>query len=162
MSRAERIDGPPHRTRNSRSAGGAATVLSGFDEGRCKQADSTSQTQREAARPKVNYEAINSFIEPQILSKSWSGSSYRGPYFLPLLPRVAVNHTQIVEAGKLARNRLEWFDSITGVGGVGEIPLAAHVLEIPEDEAAWRLAQWLAAKNGIDIACFLAKEQANG
>ena len=137
-------------------------VQSDFDEGRCKQADSTSQTQREAARPKVSYEAINSFIEPQILSKSWSGSSYRGPYFLPLLPQVAVNHTRIVEAGKLARNRLEWFDPITGVGGVCEISLAAHVLKVSEDEAAWRLAQWLAAKSGCDIASFLDGEPANG
>lgn len=67
-----------------------------------------------------------------------------------------------VAAGECPRCRLNWFDPIAGVGGANEISLAAHVLKVSEDEAAWRLARWFAAKNGIDIACFLAKEQANG
>jgi hypothetical protein len=160
--RVTKIEGPPLKTPNNRSVGSAAVVQSSLDEGRCDQAGSTNQAKVEAPRPKVNYEAINSFIEPQILSKSWSGSRYRGPYFLPPLPHVAVNHTRIAAAGKLIRNRLEWFDPITGVGGVGEISLAVHILKVSEDEAAWRLAQWLAAKSGCGIADFLDGEPANG
>ncbi len=164
MSRAERIDGPPPRTRNNRSVGSAAVVQSDLDEGRCKQADSTSQTQREAPpRPKVDLAKINSFMRLDHLSRTWTVGNYRGPWFFPPLPNMAIKLTGlVVAAGECPRYRLDWFDPIAGVGGANEISLAAHVLKVSEDEAAWRLARWFAAKNGIDIACLLAKEQANG
>ena len=47
-ARVTKIDGPPHKTPNNRSVGSAAIVQSGFDTG-CAYANTTSQTQKEAA-----------------------------------------------------------------------------------------------------------------
>lgn len=156
------IHGPP-QNRNNRSVGSAAAVQSGFDAGQCEKSDSTNQAKAKAPRPKVDLAKINSFIRLDQLSRTWTVGNYRGPWFFPPLPNIAIKLTGLaVAAGECPRYRLTWFDPIAGVGGDNEISLAAHVLRVSEGEAAWRLARWFAAKNGINITHLLAEESANG
>ena len=146
-------------TRNSRSAGGAATVQSrSFITG--QSLHSTQQPEGEAPpRPKLDHALIEKFISPDQLSKSWACRTDRGPFFLPAQPRIGIS-----KSGKMSVScwPIKWFDPETNVGGVGAISLVAHVLNLSEDAAAWRLAQWIAARHGRDSDWLLAKEHANG
>jgi hypothetical protein len=108
----------------------------------------------------LDHALIEKFISPDQLSKSWAHSFYRGPFVLPPQPNIAINHTP--GAGKSLGWQLRWFDPQPNIGGVGAISLVAHVFKISEDDAAWRLAQWLAAAGGYDLIWHLAKEPANG
>jgi len=63
--------------------------------------------------PKVDYASINSFIEPKLLSKTWTEGRYRGPYFLPQLPHVAIKRTRINtmnRTGKLTAKQATFLD----------------------------------------------------
>ena len=105
--------------------------------------DTTPNQKAEAPRQKIDHAKIDSFISPRELSKSWAPYGCRGPFFLPLQPHIAIKSTSgqgVVNGGF----HLEWFASQTGVGGVGAVSLVAHVLKVSKDEAAWRLAHWLA------------------
>ena len=129
-------------TQDTRGAGGAASVQSRNLAG--QNLHSTPKTQKEAPpRPKLDHAQIDSLISPRELSKSWAPYGCREPFFLPLQPHIAIKST----AGQGVLNggwHLEWFDPQTGVGGVGAVSLCAHVLRVSKDEAAWRIANWLA------------------
>jgi len=124
---------------------GAGSFQGGNCAGWCS--DTTSHQKGEAPRPKIDQAKIDSFISPSELSKSWAPYGWRGQFVLPPQPHIAINrtHTVIGGGGRPHSFRLEWFSSKTGVGGVGAVSLCAHVLKVSKDEAAWRLAHWLAA-----------------
>jgi hypothetical protein len=133
----------------------AVEGMGSFQNGSAGQSlHSTQQTKKEALRLKINHAFINGKIRPTQLSVSWKNYSYRGPFFLPRLPHIAINHIpgRCIEM----RWQLKWFDPQTNVGGVGAISLVAHVLKVSEDEAAWRLANWLATIYGGSVEGLLA------
>jgi hypothetical protein len=142
MSASDRIThGPPPKTqKNNRSVGSAAAVQSGNLTGR--GSDTTQKLKAEDLRPKIDHAKLNRFILPRDLSKTWATNGSPGPFVLRSQPHIAIHRTLI--RGGADGVEIEWSSPRTRGSGIGAVSLVAHVLGISDDEAAWRLAHWLA------------------
>ncbi|QGM97710.1 hypothetical protein [Methylocystis parvus] len=104
-----------------------------------KQASASSDNEC-PSQPLFDIAKIDAAIPAHKLSKSWCGGTKGFTFVLGPQPHIAINHIP----GRDCRWPLEWFDTQTGVKGSGAVAMVAHVLKITRDEAARRLAEFLA------------------
>jgi len=65
-------------------------------------------------------------------------------FLLPAQPHISVHETDLVwQGGTPVRAPRHWIDAKTGAEGVGVIALCAYVLDVSDNEAAWRLAKFM-------------------
>lgn len=108
------------------------------------------------SRP-FDFAKIDAVISVRMLSKTWARDSRDKTFVLGPQPHVAVNHNP----GYDCRWPLKWFDAQTGAKGEGAVALVAHVQKITLDEAARRLAEFLAITAHIPIeSLFVAHTEA--
>lgn len=91
-------------------------------------------------RKHLSYGRVVGALPPSHISKSFDYSDHGGPYLLPELPHISADFQrhECDLPGQFA-----WYDPISGVGGLGTITLAQHVLKLRDwREAAWRIAKF--------------------
>jgi hypothetical protein len=104
--------------------------------------------------PLFDIAKIDSAIPTYKLSKSWNGGRKGVTFVLAPQPHIAINH----RLGEHDRWPLEWFDTQTGVKGVGATAMVAHVMKITHDEAARRLAEFIALTTHSSVDAFFATD----
>jgi hypothetical protein len=101
---------------------------------------STASARRTTELKHLCYGHIVGALPPSHISRSFDYHSHGGPYLLPKLPHVSasLNRRECDLPGQFA-----WYESISGVGGVGTISLAQRVLKLHDwRKAAWRIAKF--------------------
>jgi hypothetical protein len=150
MSNFERHDGPPPKKEQPRTAN-AGPAQSDF-AGQCDKSNIMKIGAAEGARPVFDHEYINKIVTFRHLSKAWTGGWGQGPFVFGPRQRIAVKH----ETG-------DWFDAKAGRGGNGAISLAAHILSVSSEAAAWRLANFASVRfPSITIDSFVKKDARHG
>ncbi len=118
-----------------------------------KQASASSSNEG-TSRPLFDIAKIDSAIPTYKLSKSWNGGRKGVTFVLGPQPHIAINHL----LGEHNRWPLEWFDTQNGVKGVGATAMVAHVLKITRDEAARRLAEFIALTTHSSVDAFFTTD----
>jgi len=98
-------------------------------------------------RKHLCYGRVVGALPPSHISKSFDYNNHGGPYLLPELPHISagLKRHECDLPGQFA-----WYDPISGVGGVGTITLAQHVLKLHDwSEAAWRIAKFCEPTPGL-------------
>jgi hypothetical protein len=91
-------------------------------------------------RKHICYGCVIGALPPSHISKSFDYNGHGGPYLLPELPHISADfkrHECDVPG------QFWWYEATSGVGDLGTITLAQHVLKLHDwRETAWRIAKF--------------------
>lgn len=103
----------------------------------------------------LDHKKIEDRLSMEHISSTWTNRGWSKPlaYILPKLPHISTSVERCAVPSHYGS--FYWTDTITGKSGRGPIELVSHVLKIPLEEAARRIALFLVP--GPSVSKYLLK-----